>query len=160
MRRALALAVVAVGALLLAGCTPTVSMNPAPQATSARCAGVIVRLPDTVGSAARRATDAQATAAWGLPASVTLTCGVTSPALATAQCTTILGVDWLLEEQRIDGADRQVLTTYGRSPGTQVVLIDPTQVSADTALNALSEPIATATRRTGARCLSISETTP
>ncbi|WP_375388897.1 DUF3515 family protein [uncultured Amnibacterium sp.] len=160
MSRALALPAALAAVLLLAGCAPTVSMRAAPEAASARCAGVVVRLPDAIGTVERRATDAQATAAWGLPVTVTLTCGVPDVAAASPQCVTIGGVDWLLDEQRIDGADRQVLTTYGRSPGTQVVLIDPDRVSADTVLNALADPVASATRRTGERCLARSDTSP
>ena len=156
MRRALALPVAAV-ALLLAGCAPTVSMTPAPQAASARCAGVIVRLPQTIGTAERRATDAQATAAWGLPASVTLTCGVVTPLASTTRCFTIGGIDWLVEQRTIDDASRSVATTFGREPGTQVV-VDPGVIGADAALDAVSEPIATATRATGQRCLAPTDT--
>lgn len=155
MRRALPLLLVPVVALL-AGCAPTVSMTPAPQATSVRCAGVIVRLPDAIDGAARRTTDAQATAAWGVPASVTLTCGITTPDSSAIPCQTIDGVDWLLDEQRIGDTDHAVLTTFGRDPGTQVV-VDPAAVSTDAVLGALSEPIATATRRTGVHCLAPSD---
>ncbi|MGN6443991.1 DUF3515 family protein [Amnibacterium sp.] len=152
MRRGLLLPVALVP-LLLAGCTSTVAMHAAPQATSVGCAGVIVRLPEAIGAATRRTTDAQGTAAWGTPASVTLTCGVTTPAVTGTPCQTVAGVDWLLGEQRIGGADRQVLTTYGRRPGTQVV-VDPSAVDAVTVLDALSDPVAAATSPTGVRCLS------
>jgi hypothetical protein len=155
MRRALALPLVPL-VVLLAGCAPTVSMTPAPQATSARCAGLIVRLPQTLGDAGRRATDAQATAAWGTPASVTLTCGVTTPAVADTTCTTVGGIDWLLETRTLAGVERRVLTTYGRDPGTQVV-VDPRTVDPATALDALAEPLATATGSTGRRCLAVSD---
>lgn len=143
--------------LVLAGCAPTVSLQPAPQATSVGCAGVIVRLPAAIGSAGRRTTDAQGTAAWGEPATVTLTCGVRTPAVSDIKCQTIGDVDWLLGEQRIGGAQRQVLTTYGRVPGVQVVL-DPSGPAAGDVLNAVSDPVAAATRRTK-RCESIPDTT-
>lgn len=158
MRRGLALPVAAL-ALLLAGCAPTVSMTPAPQATSARCAGVIVRLPETIGSEGRRSTDAQATAAWGTPASVTLTCGVRTPLATTTTCLTVGGIDWLVEQQRIGGVDRSVATTFGRDPGVQVV-VDTTAVDAPTALGDVADPIAAATRPNGVRCLSKSQTAP
>jgi hypothetical protein len=157
MRRAVLLPAVLL-ALPLTGCAPTVSLTPAPQATSVGCAGVIVRLPEDIDGAGRRSTDAQGTAAWGVPASVTLTCGVRTPVVTGTPCQTVGGVDWLLESKRIAGIDRRVLTTYGRTPGTQVV-VDPAQVSADAALHALSEPIAAATRST-VRCLSESGTNP
>ena len=156
MRRGLLLTAVP-AVLLLAGCAPTVSLRPAPQATTVGCAGIVVRLPQSIGGAPRRTTDAQGTAAWGIPASVTLTCGVTTPAVTGTPCQTIGGVDWLLGEQQVGGAARQVLTTYGRSPGTQVVL-DASGPTADVVLNALSDPVAAATRTTGARCLSNSGT--
>jgi hypothetical protein len=158
MRRA-ALLPAALLVLPLAGCAPTVSLTPAPQATSVRCAGVVVRLPDAIDGASRRTTDAQGTAAWGVPASITLTCGVLTPERTTTPCTTVGGVDWLVESKRIDDVQREVATTYGRSPGTRVV-IDAAQVSADAALLALAEPILAATRATGVRCLSVSETNP
>jgi hypothetical protein len=158
MRRGLALPVAAL-ALLLAGCAPTVSMTPAPQATSARCAGVIVRLPQAIGPEGRRATDAQATAAWGTPASVTLTCGVRTPLATTTTCLTVGGIDWLVEQRTIGGKDRTVATTFGRAPGVQVV-VDTTAVDAPTALGDVADPIATATRPNGVRCLSKSQTAP
>lgn len=155
MRRAPLLPAVIAAALLLAGCTPTVSLDPAPEATSVGCAGVVVRLPDRVAGAARRTTDAQGTAAWGTPASVTLRCGVAVP--VTTDCATIDGVDWLTQHRTIDGADWLVYTTYGRSPATQL-LVDRDGVIADTVLTALSDPIAAATRTTGVRCPSGSAT--
>ena len=158
MRRAVLLPAVLL-ALPLAGCAPTVTMTPAPQATSVRCAGMIVRLPDDIAGAGRRSTDAQGTAAWGVPASVTLTCGVVTPEVTGTPCQTVGGIDWLVASKRIQGTTRRVLTTYGRSPGTQVV-VDAAQVAPDTVLEALSEPIAAATRRTGQRCLSVSGTNP
>ena len=155
MRRGLLLAVVPV-VLLLAGCAPTVSLQPAPQATSVGCAGVIVRLPDSIGGVARRTTDAQGTAAWGIPASVTLTCGVATPEVTSINCTTFGAVDWLTQAKTIDGVDWRVYTTYGRSPGTQL-LVNPTDIQTDEVLNDLSDPIAAATRKTG-HCLSESDT--
>ena len=157
MRRAALLPVLLLALPLAAG-TPTVSLQPAPEATSARCAGVVVRLPDAIDDASRRSTDAQGTAAWGVPAGVTLTCGVRTPPIATTRCTTIGGVDCLLETERIGGIERDVATTYGRSPGTRIV-IDSSRVTPDAALHALAEPVGAATR-TVAQCLSVSGTDP
>ena len=149
MRRVLALLLV-VPALLLAGCAPTVVLQPAPQATSTACAGIVVRLPQTVGVAERRNTDSQGTAAWGTPQAVSLRCGVATPP-TTDRCYSIGGVFWTTREQSIGGAQRRVLTTFGRTPGVQLV-VDTGDVSADDALQALSEPIADATRASGQRC--------
>ena len=151
MRRGLLL-VLAPAALLLAGCAPTVSLQAAPQATSVGCAGVIVRLPGSIGGAALRSTDAQGTAAWGVPATVTLTCGVTTLRASSTRCQTIGDVDWLLGEQRIGKVEHQVLTTFGRTPTTQIVL-DQDGPTAIAVLDALSDPVAAATRKNGVKCL-------
>ncbi|GAA2752881.1 DUF3515 family protein [Amnibacterium kyonggiense] len=156
MRRGLLLPAVAATALLLTGCAPTISLRPAPQATSVGCAGVIVRLPDTIGGAARRDTDAQGTAAWGNPVGATLTCGVLTPEASDINCVTFGSVDWLTQSRRIDGTDWNVYTTFGRTPGTQV-LVDPQTLSTDAVLNDLADPIAAATKVT-AQCLSLSST--
>lgn len=142
--------------LLLAGCAPTVSLTAAPHASSVGCAGIVVRLPDAIGGEAKRSTDAQGTAAWGVPASVTLTCGVATPQVSSTTCTTVGGVDWLLQDHEVDGATWRSATTYGRDPGTQV-LIDPKVADPGTVLGALADPIRAATRVT-AQCLSIGGT--
>jgi hypothetical protein len=156
MRRRPLLAAAVALPLVLAGCAPTISLRPAPQATSVGCAGVIVRLPATIGGAARRDTDAQGTAAWGNPVGVTLTCGVLTPRVSDINCVTFGSVDWLTQSRRIDGTDWNVYTTFGRTPGTQV-LVDPASVSPDAVLNDLVDPIEAATKVT-AQCLSLSGT--
>lgn len=147
MRRAAA-ALAAAACLLLAGCASTVTLDPAPDATSVGCASVVVGLPQTIAQADRRTTDAQGTAAWGTPASVTLRCGVTTPQVSALPCTTVEGVDWLLQ---VDGDDR-VLTTYGRTPGVQVLTTQET--SANDALQALSAAVADGTTAEARECLS------
>jgi hypothetical protein len=125
-------------AVLLAGCTPVIALQPADDAVNPLCADVIVHLPQTVGKLPARETDAQATAAWGEPASVLLRCGVAVPP-PTAQfpCVTVDGVDWL----RDDTDDpRFVFTTYGRDPAVEVI-IDSKNVSGVAALTDLSNAI-------------------
>lgn len=151
MRRGALLLLPAV-TLLLAGCAPTVGLTPAAEASSVGCAGIVVRLPDTIDGAERRTTDAQGTAAWGNPPSVTLTCGVVTPDRTTIECYTFGAVDWLTQARTIDGMDWNVYTTYGRSPGTQL-LVDPESIQPAEVLNDLSDPIAAATHKTGVKCL-------
>ncbi|MCR2785393.1 MULTISPECIES: DUF3515 domain-containing protein [unclassified Microbacterium] len=112
---ALAAALLAVTAL--AGCTTSVSLTAADEANDPLCAEVMVRLPDSIDGQARRWTDAQATAAWGDPTAVILSCGVTPPGPSVAKCITINGVDWI-----VDDTDRPRLriTTYGRAPAVEV----------------------------------------
>ena len=153
MSRLPAAAAVAAACLVLTGCASTVALEPAPDATSAACASVVVGLPQTIAQADRRNTDAQGTAAWGTPASVTLRCGVETPDASALPCTTVEGVDWLLQ----DRGDDRVLTTYGRTPGVQVLTTPET--SANDALQALSAAVADGTRGTQRECLSDSGST-
>lgn len=104
---------------MLAGCTPTVALTAAADATNPGCAEIIVRLPKTVANQAIRETDAQATAAWGSPTSVILHCGVTPPGPTTEVCDSVSGIDWLRDASK---APIYVFTTYGRSPATEVIV--------------------------------------
>ena len=111
-------------AVLLAGCTPTVAMNPAPSSNDAKCAGVTVRLPATVAGEKRDHTNAQATGAWGNPVAVQLRCGVTPLGPTTQPCASITSghesVDWVL----INDPSAKVVTyvTYGRTPAVEVTI--------------------------------------
>lgn len=113
----------------LAGCAPTVNVEPAADAANPKCAEIMVRLPDQVAAADRRETDSQATAAWGNPSLVVLRCGVPVPAPTTDRCVSVNDVDWVIEE----GEEAWTLTTYGRDPATEV-LFDPNQVASSTVL--------------------------
>lgn len=103
----------------LVACAPTVPLQPAADATNPHCAEIIVHLPTTVGNQAIRQTNAQATGAWGSPASVLLRCGVTPPGPSTDICYTIQGIDWLVNSKK---DPIFTLTTYGRTPATQVIV--------------------------------------
>lgn len=116
-------------ALTLSGCATTVSMQPVDEANDPLCAEVMVRLPDTLDGQQRRWTDAQATAAWGDPSAVLLSCGVVPPGPTEAQCITVAGVDWIVDDS---AAPRYRITSYGRTPAVEVLtdneLVAPTTV--------------------------------
>jgi hypothetical protein len=112
-------ALLTVAVALLTACSPVVSLAPAPDATNAGCADIIVRLPDSASGEPLRETNAQATAAWGNPASILLRCGVTVPGPSTLVCVTVRGVDWLYDPS---GAPNYTFTTFGRDPATQVIV--------------------------------------
>ena len=122
MRTTTGAAAIALAALLLAGCTPTVTLEAADDAVNPECAKVSVELGylETVAGLEPRETNAQGTAAWGEPATVLLRCGVTPPPpTATFPCVTVEGVDWL----RDDSDDPNfVFTTYGRTPAVEVII--------------------------------------
>lgn len=108
-------------------------MEPAADANDPACAAVMARLPDAVDGQQRRWTDAQATGAWGDPAAVLLTCGVTPPGPTEAKCITIGGVDWIVDES---DAPRFRITSYGRTPAVEVYA-DNEIVSPNNVLSAL-----------------------
>jgi hypothetical protein len=140
----LAAAAVVVG---LAGCTNAVSMQPAPSANAAACAGAQVRLPATLdGTLALRNTSAQSTAAWGSPSAVLYRCGVPVPTVSDLPCFSKGSVDWI----RDDRGKQVVYTTFGRSPAVQVV-IDSSRATSD-ALQDLGNAVSTLPED-GHRCL-------
>lgn len=137
--------------MLLAGCAGTVAMTPAPDAKNVGCANVSVRLPDTVGNLPERATDAQATGAWGDPTAVLLWCGVAAPGPTTMPCVEVNGVDWIIDDSQ---APKYRFTTFGRSP-TVTVVLDNTKVSGTTAITDLSQAVSV-TQQVD-QCLSIED---
>jgi hypothetical protein len=126
-------AVAAVAALALTACSPTVDVAPAKDAANAACAPMMVALPDAIGDAKLRKTNAQATAAWGDPSLVILRCGVNVPGPTTDRCVSVNGVDWVIKE----GDPVWTLTTFGREPATEI-LMDPDKISSATVLADLS----------------------
>lgn len=135
MRRLLA---PGVAVLLLAGCAPTVPLDPAADAASPACAEVSVRLPDAIDDLAARHTNAQATGAWGEPARVILRCGVPAPGpTSTLACVTVEGVDWLRDDS---DAPNYVFTTYGREPAVEVI-VDSDAASGLDALTAVADAV-------------------
>jgi Protein of unknown function (DUF3515) len=140
--RRLSLAAVVAGvttlaAIALTGCSSTVAMEPAEAAGDPGCAEVMVRLPGSLADQDRRWTDAQATAAWGDPSAILLTCGVTPPGPTTLPCQSVGGVDWIIDDSE---APRYRVTTFGRTPAVEVYLDNET-VSSATVLEALSSPV-------------------
>lgn len=121
----------------LSGCSATVAMTPASGSNDAACAAVTVRLPDRLDGQDRRWTDAQATAAWGSPTTVLLTCGVAAPGPSTLPCQSAGGVDWLIDDS---AAPNYRFTTFGRTPAVEVYL-DYDVVSARTVLDALGQAV-------------------
>jgi hypothetical protein len=143
IRRLTAVAAAAGALLALTGCTPTISVQPAPAATDPACAALIVRLPATIGPLEKRQTDAQGTAAWGDPEAVQLRCGVTPPGPTTDPCYTVSDVDWILADAGTGADAREVITTFGRTPATQVV-VDPKRASVNDVLPTISDAVVAA----------------
>jgi hypothetical protein len=140
LTRIAALASAAVLAVaMLAGCAPIVSLEPASDAVNPACAEVIVRLPKAIDTFEKRQTDAQATGAWGDPASILLRCGVEVPGPSPLLCVTLNGIDWLRDPS---DAPNYVFTTYGRDPAIEVI-VDGDVASGTNALMALALSVGT-----------------
>lgn len=132
----------AVVALNLAGCTATVSLDAAPDSNNPACAAVSVRLPSDVDGNKQRDTNAQATGAWGTPVRVILRCGLPEVRASTLLCTTIGGVDWLVDPSQ---APSYRFITFGRKPATEVI-VDYKHASGVSSIDALSQAVAEGTK--------------
>jgi hypothetical protein len=143
-------ALVTIGALSasLTACTSTVSLQSAPAANDPGCAAITVRLPDDIDGNAQRPTDAQATSAWGSPTRIILRCGLPEVKASTLICTTIGGVDWLVDPSE-EPSYRFI--TFGRNPATEVI-VDYKHASGVSTIEALSQAVA-AGPKADVRCL-------
>jgi hypothetical protein len=155
-RRALPVVLLASAAVLLAGCAPTVSLDPAADSNAPGCAEISVRLPDTVADKAKRETDAQATGAWGDPAAVILRCGVPPIGATTKPCVSVNGVDWVLMTD--PAAKTIVYQTFGRTPATEVIIDHVSGVSDSSVLPEFASAISTVKQTQ--KCLSTLDTDP
>lgn len=104
---------------LLSGCSAIVPVDAAQQSNDPACADVIVRLPGSVDGQAKRETNAQATGAWGEPASVLLRCGIEPTGPTTLPCVNLNGIDWIRDDSQ---APLFRFEAYGRQPGLEVIV--------------------------------------
>ena len=137
-RAIFALASIGALSLSLTACTSTVSLQAAPASNDPGCAAITVRLPDNVDGNAQRPTDAQSTSAWGSPTRVILRCGLPEVKASTLICTTIGGVDWLVDPSQ---APSYRFITFGRNPATEII-VDYKHASGVSSLDALSQAVA------------------
>lgn len=131
---------VAVGCALassLSACSETISLDSAPDANNPRCAALTVRVPPNINGNQQRTTDAQATSAWGNPVGIILRCGLPEVTASTLICTTVGGVDWLVDPSK---APSYRFITFGRKPATEVI-VNYKKVSGVSTLDALAQSI-------------------
>lgn len=134
-RRA-ALAALGVAGLTLTGCGSIADVEAAPHAADPDCAPVMIALPDSIGEAEQRETNAQATAVFGEPSRAVVRCGVEPPGPSSEHCVTADGVDWLAVEE--DGATWRLIS-YGREPAIEV-LVDTEEISSSSVMLAMARP--------------------
>ncbi|WP_051687645.1 DUF3515 family protein [Curtobacterium sp. S6] len=148
----------AVGVLALSGCSPAVTLDPAPDAANPDCATAMVAMPDTLAGQSKRETTAQATTAYGDPATIIVKCGARVKEPVMDPCVRVNGVDWTIRkddaedasksrgassapsattgqppEQSFDGTGTWTATSFGRSPAVQVTF-DAGKVNSSTIL--------------------------
>ena len=118
----------ALPALLLAGCTSAVQVDPAPSAADPVCAEVILSLPGELAGLPRVPTTSQATAGWGSPqAAIVLRCGVAPMGPTTDPCVTVTdptggSVDWVVTADGTHADKTWTFVTYGRIPAVEVTV--------------------------------------
>ncbi|MFE9341216.1 DUF3515 family protein [Streptomyces sp. NPDC007063] len=95
------------------------SVEPGPFASNPRCSHLTSTVPETLLGQSRDRTEGAGAAAWG-DGSVVMRCGVKPLPPTPNLCTNINGVDWVLDENRMNSSGEKVLTTYGRIPAVEV----------------------------------------
>ncbi len=148
----------AASVLVVSGCSSAVTVDAAPDATNPDCARALVAMPDTLAGQDKRETTAQATAAWGDPATIILKCGARVKEPVQDPCVRVNDVDWTLRQdggakessepsesssstsgtsvdqgQSLDGTGTWTATSFGRSPAIQVTF-DAAKVNSSTLL--------------------------
>ena len=131
------LVLLALGTLLLTGCSATLSLEPAAEANDPNCAEVMVRLPQELGEHSERHTNAQATAAWGDPTAVILRCGLEPVVVSDLPCVTAGEVDWLVDDSL---APNYRFISFARFPAVEVI-VDSERASGVTSLELLSRAV-------------------
>lgn len=145
------IAVCVLVAVFASGCSSTVSLDPAEDANNPECARVMARLelqPNVAGES-RRWTDAQATGAWGSPASIILRCGVPVPGPSQLPCFYLGGTDWLAFPEE-EGLQRVV--TFGRDPAFEVAIARTGELDFATVLEEIGRLIDTHQNPASAVC--------
>ncbi|WP_101257528.1 DUF3515 family protein [Streptomyces barkulensis] len=103
--------------------SPGHSVRSGPFSGDPLCADVVSGAPEEVLSWQRDGDTGAGTASWG-EASVVLRCGVEPMPPTPDLCMNVSGVDWVLDEGRLETDGVQVLTTYGRTPAVEVTIED------------------------------------
>lgn len=129
LRRVLsAITLALAGLTVFAACSTTVSLQPAPDANNPLCADVTVRFPQQIDGFERVWTDAQATGAWGAPTAFVVACGVAVPGPTTLPCSTVSGVDWIVDDAE---APYYRITSFGTDPAVELFLDSEVAASAN-----------------------------
>lgn len=122
-RRLAQVSAIAVCAAALAACgtsSRSYNVSAAPEGDSAACSGLVGKAPQKMGGYERNDSDQRGTAVWG-DGDVVLRCGKISDVPESASCTSVKGVDWVVNEKKTHDGVKTVLS-YGRSPSVEVAM--------------------------------------
>jgi len=121
-RRLAQAGVIAVCAAALAACgtSPSYNVAAAPGGDGAACSRLVDKAPQKLGGHERNDADVKGTAVWG-DGDVVLRCGNISNVPESAPCSSVEGVDWVVNEKKTHDGLKTVLS-YGRSPAAEVAL--------------------------------------
>ncbi|MBB1245342.1 DUF3515 domain-containing protein [Streptomyces durbertensis] len=120
-RRLVRAGVLAVCATALTACaisTDSYNVSAAPGGESSQCADLVGSAPERLAGHEREDTNQKGTAVWG-SGHVVLRCGNISNVPDSAPCSSVNGVDWVVNEERSRDGERTVLT-YGREPAAEI----------------------------------------
>jgi len=123
VRHLLQAGVITVCAAALAACgtsSRSYNVSGAPGGDSAGCSGLVSRAPQKLGGHERNDSDQKGTAVWG-DGDVILRCGNISDVPESAACTSVKGVDWVVNAKKTHDGTKTVLS-YGRSPAAEVTM--------------------------------------
>ncbi|MFP8903997.1 DUF3515 family protein [Streptomyces atacamensis] len=133
--------------------SPGLSVRSGPFSGDPLCADVVSGAPGEVLSWQRDGATGAGTASWG-EASVVLRCGVEPMPPTPDLCMNVSGVDWVLDEDRLEADGVQVLTTYGRTPAVEVTIRDAPGHAGDVLVD-MNRPVRAIPRKS--KCLSLDE---
>jgi hypothetical protein len=122
-RRLAQVGVIAVCAAALAACgtsSRSYNVSGAPGGASAGCSSLVSKAPQKLGGQERNNSDQKGTAVWG-DGDVVLRCGNISDVPESASCTSVMGVDWVVNAKKTHDGVKTVLS-YGRSPAAEVTV--------------------------------------
>ncbi|WP_256255747.1 DUF3515 family protein [Streptomyces sp. MUSC 14] len=122
-RRLAQVGAITVCAAALAACgtsSRSYNVSGAPGGDSAACSGLVGKAPQKLGGHERNDSGQKGVAVWG-DGDVVLRCGNISDVPESASCTSVKGVDWVVNEKKTHDGVKTVLS-YGRSPSAEVTM--------------------------------------
>ncbi|MCX4547369.1 DUF3515 domain-containing protein [Streptomyces sp. NBC_01267] len=123
VRRLTQAGVITVCVAALAACgtsSRSYNVSGAPGGDSAACSRLMDKAPQRVGGHGREDSGPKGTAVWG-DGDVILRCGNISDVPESAPCTSVDGVDWVVNEKKSQDGKKTVLS-YGSAPTAEIAV--------------------------------------